>query len=90
MKILFLLLMSFSLDAFSKDSNVVYRVRSVEADNGKVMVTFWENNRVFRIEKDSKFLPCLENGFKSKKKVVLKLNKKADVIRDCKLKGPPF
>lgn len=90
MKILFLLLMSFSLNAFSKDSNVVYRVRSVEADNGKVMVTFWENNRVFRLEKDSKFLPCLENGFKSKKKVVLKLNKKADVIRDCKLKGPPF
>ena len=90
MKLLFLILMSFSLDAFSKASGVVYRVRSVEADNGKVMVTFWENNRVFRLDKDSKFLPCIENGFKSKKKVVLKLNKKAHVIRDCKLKGPPF
>lgn len=91
MKYLFLFFLLFvSFFANSQRSNVIYTVRSVDADNGKVMVTFWEDNQVYRFEKNSKVLPCLENAYKAKMKVDLVMNKRSDVIEDCKLAGGGF
>lgn len=81
----FILLFLISLPVFAKRSTVMYTVRSVEAQGDEVMVTFEENNQVFRFHKGARVLPCLENAYKSGKKAVLWMNKKADVIVSCKL-----
>lgn len=87
MKMLYVIVL-FSTPLLAQQKSVrIDQVRSIEYNNGEVIVSFWKNNQVFRLQDNSHLLPCLENGWKAEKEVVMGMNKDAKVILNCKLYG---
>ncbi len=88
MKLAFLVFFAFiSFAAVTEDEFNSYRIRSIEAldDEGQVMVTFWEDNRVYRILKNSDIHHCLERAMERPEKVRLKLDKDEQSIEACRV-----
>ncbi len=87
MKLAFLLFFALiSLAAITEDDFNSYRIRSIEPldEDKEMMVTFWEDNRVYRIQKNSKIHECLENARKRPEKVRLELDKEGQTIDGCR------
>lgn len=87
MKLAFLIFFALiSLAAVTQKEMSSYRIRSIEPldDENEVMVTFWEDNRVYRIQKNSKIHDCLESAIKRTEKVRLKLDKEGQTLESCK------
>ncbi len=60
-------------------------VRSMDLHKGEIAVTFFTRAQVHRIPAGSAVIPCLENGFKAKKPVVVMVNDENGNIVECKL-----
>lgn len=87
MRLAFLLFfVLISLAAITEDELNSYRIRSIEPlnEDNELMVTFWEDNRVYRIRKNSKVHDCLEGARKRLQKVRLELDKEAGSIEGCR------
>lgn len=87
MKLAFLVFFAFiSFAAVTEDELNSYRIRSIETldDDNDVMVTFWEDNRVYRILKNSGVHHCLERALEKPEKVRLKLDKEEQSIEACR------
>jgi len=87
MKLAFLIFFALiSLAAVTEEKSNSYRIRSIESldDENEVMVTFWEDNRVYRIRKNSQVHHCLERAMEKPEKVSLKLDKEAQSIEACR------
>lgn len=67
--------------------SMVDKIRSFEAGSKFYTVTFWEDNRVFRIQNNNALIPCLENSFKSERPVTLGIDKRSQQITECKMFG---
>lgn len=82
-----LILMSFiSLPLIAAVKPIMIdQVRSIDYDKGEATITFWSTNQVYRLPESASVLPCLQNGEKSKQKVVMEVNKDAKIIESCKL-----
>jgi hypothetical protein len=84
----FLSLLFFSMSSFAQGEKVrIEKVHSIDFHKDEAMVTFWSDNQVYRMPKDDKSLPCLQNAFKGKQEVALGMKKESKVILDCKLYG---
>jgi hypothetical protein len=82
------ILLAVSLSAWAQETSTkIDQVRSMEFKSGTATVTFWSSNQVYRIPRNSRFIPCLENAWKADKDVVLTINKDANVLTGCKLYG---
>ena len=64
---------------------LVDEVRSIDYGNKEVVVTLWGNNRVYRLQKTNKWIPCLETSLKSDQFVGLVLASENAGIKSCKL-----
>jgi len=87
MKLAFLIFFAFiSFAAVTENELNSYRIRSIEPldDENQVMVTFWEDNRVYRILKNSRIHHCLEKALERTEKVRLKLDKEEQSIEACR------
>lgn len=87
--LLSILLLSTSALAI-KNFNVIEEIRTYDADEDRkeIVVTFWGNNKVFRISEGDAAAPCLENAWKSKMQVKLTFEENTDEIKRCKLVSP--
>ena len=86
MKMLIFGLISLPLFAAVK-SMKIDQVRSIDYDDGEATITFWSTNQVYRLPENASVMPCLENGQKAKKQVVMEVNQDAKIIQSCKLYG---
>lgn len=86
---LFLLLLTTSAFAVKKFS-VIEEVRDIDFDESRkeLVVSFWGNNKVFRIPDGDAVAPCLKNGFEAQMQVKLSFEENADDIKGCKLVSP--
>lgn len=66
---------------------MIDQVRSIDIDKDEATVTFWSTNQVYRLPANAAVMPCLQNGEKAKQKVVMEVNRDANVIESCKLYG---
>lgn len=67
--------------------NKVSKIRSFSLEGSKYQLTFWDDNRVYKIDKDSPHVPCLENSRKSERPVQLTFGEDKNSITDCKMSG---
>lgn len=67
--------------------SMVDKIRTFEPGSKFYTVTFWEDNRVFRVQNTNALIPCLENSFKSERPVTLGIDKRSQQITECKMFG---
>ena len=63
----------------------VHRIKDIDFSQGMATITFEGVTRKYTLEEDAKVMPCLWNGWKAMKEVILKMNSSKDAIIDCKL-----
>jgi hypothetical protein len=78
-------LLFFLAATWSYSAVVVDEVRSIDYQSDEVIVTFWGNSQVFRLQKTNKWIPCLETSLKSDQFVGLVLASESAGIKSCKL-----
>lgn len=84
MKYLLLFLVSLPVCA-AFETSAIESVRSIDHSADETMVTFWGNNRVFRLSPDHASVPCIENAAKAAKQVVVSIDTRGGHIKDCKI-----
>jgi hypothetical protein len=89
MKLLFFLFLPLMALAQVQRSMEIHSVRSIDYKDGEATVTFWDDNKVYRLDEKAKVMPCLENGWKAPKEVVIGLDEKGNIL-NCKLYGGGF
>jgi hypothetical protein len=67
--------------------SMVDKIRSFDLENGKYVVTFFEDQRMFRVPKNNAMIPCLENSYKAERPVTLAIDQKTQTITECKMFG---
>jgi hypothetical protein len=79
----FLMMMSFS--AFSQTKIEVEQVRKIQMDDDVAMITFVDDEHVYKMKDTNGVFPCLKNGWEAPQQVIVKYDEKKDKILDCKL-----
>ena len=73
-----ILIEGFYQNFYSNEPNIVTTPGSNRA------VTFWSTNQVYRLPANTSVMSCLQNGEKTKQKVVVEVNQDEKLIESCK------
>lgn len=69
----------------AKGFDFVDQVRTLDHDGASFRVTFWGNNRVYKVSKKSKAVACLQRAHMEQKEVALGFRKGDRIITNCRL-----
>lgn len=67
--------------------SMVDKIRGFDLENGEYVLTFFEDDRMFRIPKNNALIPCLEDSYKAERPVTLAIDQKTQTITECKMFG---